>query len=76
MAFIFGRRSPYGNQRRMGCNPRIIIAIGVALFSIISYYSYKEFNPFTGENQRISISAEPFFNSRSSARRFIAVIDR
>jgi len=58
MAFIFGRRSPYGNQRRMGCNPRIIIAIVVALFSIISYYSYKEFNPFTGENQRVNISAE------------------
>lgn len=58
MGFLFGRRSSSGSPGRSGCNPRIIIAIGIAVFSLISYYSYKEFNPFTGENQRINISAE------------------
>ena len=57
MGIFFGRRSAHGT-RSSGCNPRIIIAIVIALFSIISYYSYRSLNPVTGETQHINITAE------------------
>lgn len=57
MGLLFGRRNSY-RTRASGCNPRIAVAVVLALVSIVSYYSYKEFNPFTGETQRINISAE------------------
>jgi predicted Zn-dependent protease len=59
MGIFFGRRSQDGARgRTMGCNPRIIIAMIIAAFSLISYYGYRVYNPVTGETQHINISAE------------------
>ena len=56
---IFFRRNPYGYQTRStGCNPRLIIAIVIALVSVVSYYGYRVRNPVTGETQHINISTD------------------
>jgi predicted Zn-dependent protease len=39
-------------------NPRIIIALVIAVISAITYFSKSQVNPVTGEKQRIDISAE------------------
>ena len=37
---------------------RLLIALGVALFSLISYCSSRQFNPVTGRDQYVSLSPE------------------
>ena len=44
-------------QRRSGCPIRLLIAAGIAVFSIISYYRITSVNPVTGEKQHISITS-------------------
>jgi predicted Zn-dependent protease len=44
------------NRPRTGCNPRLIVAAAIALFSLISYFSMKQVNPTTGQVQHISMS--------------------
>ncbi|MBP7272465.1 MAG: M48 family metalloprotease [Saprospiraceae bacterium] len=39
-------------------NPRLLIALGIAIFSVISYYGKQSVNPVTGEVQHIDISPE------------------
>lgn len=39
-------------------NPKIIIAVVIALIAIISYYSKTQVNPITGEKQRVSLTPE------------------
>lgn len=41
---------------RAGGKMRLLMALGMALFSLYSYYSSKEYNPVTGEKQYISIT--------------------
>lgn len=40
----------------MRLHPRLLIALAVALFSVVSYYGSSVFNPITNEKQRVSIS--------------------
>lgn len=45
-------------SRSGGAGIRIIIGIVIAVISFISYLGSSEFNPVTGENQHVSLSAE------------------
>jgi predicted Zn-dependent protease len=45
-------------RRRGGAKVRLLLAAGLALFALISYFASSEFNPITGENQRISLSPQ------------------
>lgn len=59
MGILFGRRDPYGARgRRLGCNPRMIIGLVVAVIAIISYFGYQSINPVTGEKQYINLSVD------------------
>src|SRR5918997_4451049 len=42
----------------MRLNPRLLIALIVAAFSIISYLGTREYNPITGETQHVAIRPE------------------
>jgi beta-barrel assembly-enhancing protease len=53
---IFGSRRPQGS--RSGCNGRIIIALAIAAFSVISYVGYRSINPVTGEPQYVALSKD------------------
>lgn len=44
--------------KRIFSNPKIIIAVFIALAAIVSYYSKTEVNPITGEKQRVSLTQE------------------
>ncbi|MCI0677315.1 MAG: M48 family metalloprotease [Phycisphaerales bacterium] len=55
---IFGGQSHGYRRRPMGCNPRIVMAIVIALISIVSYYAYRVYNPVTGETQHINIDQQ------------------
>ncbi len=46
------------SSRGPGISPRILIALGVALFSIIGYFMNTSYNPVTQEKQHISISKD------------------
>jgi predicted Zn-dependent protease len=39
-------------------NPRLLIGLLVAIFSLVSYFGTREYNPVTGETQHISIRAD------------------
>ena len=53
-------RGVYRRRRGMGGNfkLRLIIAAGMVLFALISYYSTGDVNPVTGEKQRVAMSEE------------------
>ena len=53
-ANIFGRN----RSQRTGIPVRLIIAVVIAIFSLISYYSTSEVNPVTGESQRVALSPD------------------
>ncbi len=54
----FGRRPVYGRPRaRRGGGLRLIIALVLAGFSLISYFGSRELNPVTGEQQYLSLTA-------------------
>lgn len=46
----------YGGSRSSGFSWRIIIAIIIALFGVVSYYSNSSINPVTGEKQHVRMS--------------------
>lgn len=52
--------SPYGYtmQRRGGSNIRLILGVVIAIISLISYIGSREYNPVTGEDQYLSLTAE------------------
>ncbi len=42
-----------------GClNPRVLTALGMAAFALISYFGSATYNPVTGETQYINISVD------------------
>ena len=46
-------------RRPTGANPlRLILALGMAAFAVISFLGSKQFNPFTGQDQYINITVE------------------
>ncbi|RYG35456.1 M48 family peptidase [bacterium] len=45
-------------ERRQGCSPRLLIALGIAAFSACSYFRLSQTNPVTGEKQRIDVSPQ------------------
>lgn len=47
-----------GRSQRRGIPIRLLIAVGIAVFSLISYYSTSESNPVTGDAQRVAISPD------------------
>lgn len=53
-----GRRM--GPQRGVGngLKIRLLIGLAIAAFAVISYMSKSDFNPITGENQRVSLTEE------------------
>ncbi len=53
---MYGRRSA-GPSRGFGMG-RILVALVVAAFALISYFNSREVNPYTGETQYIGISKE------------------
>ncbi|MGI8907647.1 MAG: M48 family metalloprotease [Candidatus Sumerlaeaceae bacterium] len=52
----FGR-SEYGYRPRL-LNGRMMIALAIALFSIVSYFMKSSVNPVTGKKQHIGVSAQ------------------
>lgn len=57
----FYRRQPYqsaGGTRRAPLKMRLLIALGIALFAIVSYFMKSEKNPITGENQRVDLTTK------------------
>jgi predicted Zn-dependent protease len=55
---LFGSSRSDGQGSRSGCNGRIIIALVLVAFSLISYYGYKQINPVTGETQYVDLSKD------------------
>ena len=62
---IFGRQRGYGGRgyggRRRGAGGfklRLMIALAIAAFSFVSYYSASDKNPITGESQRVGMTEE------------------
>jgi predicted Zn-dependent protease len=55
MAFALGRR---GQGRGIGFSPRIIIAIVIALVSVVGYFGNRALNPVTGRKQSLALSAD------------------
>lgn len=58
---VFGRRLPMSYRRRPSSNrsmnkARLMIALAVAVFSLISYFGSSTYNPVTGETQYISLA--------------------
>lgn len=50
---------PLGRPRRRGFGGgRMLIALAIAAFSLISYYSSREYNPVTDEVQHVSVTPE------------------
>ncbi len=47
-----------GNSQRSGIPVRLLIAVAIALFSVISYYSMGAKNPITGETQRVAMTPD------------------
>lgn len=47
-----------GYQRRPGCSGRLLIAAGIAIFSLIAYYRNTSVNPVTHEKQHISVTPQ------------------
>ena len=47
----------YGNPRQ-GFNPRILIAIVIAIGALVSYFSKRSTNPVTGETQYVSMQPQ------------------
>jgi len=59
MSNLFGRQQEYGVRRGCGGGGmRIVIAIVIAIVTIIGYFSSKQTNPVTGEVQHIKIDAK------------------
>jgi len=52
---VYPRRQ---TRSRGGNRLRMLIALGLAVFSLISFFSSKEFNPVTGEDQYVNISQD------------------
>lgn len=52
------RTTSYGRRQRSGGGIRILMALGMAAFALISYFGSKQYNPITEEQQYISISQE------------------
>src|SRR5437764_1446609 len=46
------------DQRGFSIPPRLIVALVIALISIVSYYSHSVFNPITEEKQHIDLSVD------------------
>jgi predicted Zn-dependent protease len=53
---IFGPRR--SQSSRIGCNGRIIVALAIAAFSVISYLGYRTLNPVTGEAQYVALTKD------------------
>ncbi len=45
-------------RRRSGCGPRIIIAVVIALISVVGYFARSSFNPVTGRTQHLALSPD------------------
>lgn len=52
------RRTSYGRRQRSSGGIRILMALGMAAFALISYFGSKQYNPITEQEQYISISQE------------------
>ena len=52
------RALPSGLRPQGGLGGRLIIAAVMVIFALISYFGSKTFNPYTGEDQYVSISPE------------------
>ncbi|MFO0857907.1 MAG: M48 family metalloprotease [Phycisphaerales bacterium] len=50
-------RQPSG-QSRSGIPVKLVLALGMALFFLVSYYLHKQVNPVTGRAQHIAVSME------------------
>jgi beta-barrel assembly-enhancing protease len=55
MARMF-RRQMAGSGRRAPLKIRLVIALGIALFAIVSYYLKSDVNQVTGEKQRVDLT--------------------
>jgi len=45
-------------KRRGGLKIRLLIGVGIILFSLFKYYSNRDTNPYTGKKQSITLSAD------------------
>ena len=45
-------------SRAMRSSPRLLIALGILVFSFVAYYMKRDVNPVTGETQHISLTAD------------------
>lgn len=55
MSEMFERNSAGRGRRGCGMNPRLLVAIGLAVVGIISYFSSSQMNPVTGEKQYVKL---------------------
>jgi len=58
---IFSRRPQRdrrGRNQRKGIPVRLFVALAIALFSLLSFYSMGQVNPVTGTTQRVAISTD------------------
>lgn len=55
---MFNRGLRKGRNQRTGIPLRLLLAVGIALFSIVSYYMMGHKNPFNNENQRVGMNPQ------------------
>jgi predicted Zn-dependent protease len=58
LSYGYEQQEQRRRRRPSGLNLRLIIAIGIIAFSVISYLSRSAVNPVTGERQRVSMTEE------------------
>jgi predicted Zn-dependent protease len=57
--FSRGYGSGFGGRRGpMGCNPRLLIALVIAVIAIVGYLAKRSTNPTTGETQYVALSPD------------------
>ena len=52
----YGSRQP-GGRRGCSLNPRLLVALALAVIGIVSYFSSSQINPVTGEKQHVKLNA-------------------
>ncbi|NNE44309.1 MAG: M48 family metalloprotease [Gemmatimonadetes bacterium] len=58
MSYGRRRRTGYPGRPRSGAKLRILLAVGMGIFALISYFGSASYNPVTGENQYLSLTPE------------------
>lgn len=58
MPLVRRRRTGYPGRARSGAKLRLLLAVGMTIFALISYFGSSTYNPVTGEDQHLSMTPD------------------